>query len=667
MFRFVIPVMALMLCPMIIFAQRDTVSQADTLTTNHELEEVVIISQRTPSAKVSKPLGSLDNYLGSANTVNMIRRGSYAWEPYINGMASERSVITIDGMRIYAACTDKMDPVTSYVDITNLSGANIHSGQSGSTGATIAGSIDLERKKGSFGKKAFDATIFSGFESNNRQKIGGGSLSYAHPKFFTDIDFSYRGAENYKAGGGREVPYSQFTKYNTSLTAGYQINEHEQVETSLIYDHAVNIGYPALTMDVDFAKAIIGSVEYVRHHISPTIKLWETKLYYNNVVHRMDDSKRPDVPIRMDMPGWSKTVGFYSMLQGENEKHRWQTNLSGHRNRSLAEMTMFSNDPAEKDMFMLTWPGVLTNYGDVFMEDEYRISSDWSTDLSAGIAVHNNVVDNQFGLESLKIFYPNMQRSKSRLLKRASVLFKYNKKAWNVAAGLAYGERAPSVSEGYGFYLFNSFDRFDYIGNPEMKNEKSVSGNASLSYNLPDFSVKLSGSWFFIKDYIIGRPRSGLSVMTIGASGVKVYEQLEYAHIFNTSIDLYYAFLQNFSWSGRLGYRRGTAREVNNLPLIQPVTYRSDLGYSLNTFSVDLAVDGAAKQNRVNPEFGERPLPSYAILNLSISNRFAFGQQSMLIKAGVENFLDKNYTTFSDWNRIPRMGRNFYCNVVWNF
>ena len=60
-------------------------------------------------------------------------------------MASERTVITIDGMRIFGACTDKMDPVTSYVEVSNLSEATISSGQQGSChGNTINGSIDLK-------------------------------------------------------------------------------------------------------------------------------------------------------------------------------------------------------------------------------------------------------------------------------------------------------------------------------------------------------------------------------------------------------------------------------------------------------------------------------------------------------------------------------------------
>jgi iron complex outermembrane receptor protein len=318
-------------------------------------------------------------------------------------------------------------------------------------------------------------------------------------------------------------------------------------------------------------------------------------------------------------------------------------------------------------MFMLTWPGVLTNYGDIFAEDKYQLSEQWTSNISLGLAVHNNIVDNQFGFESMRIFYPEMEKSKSRLLKRASATLQYEKEHWSYNVGLAYGERAPSVSEGYGFYLFNSFDRFDYIGNPGMKNEKSASLNGGLSYNRSKFSAKLSGSYFYITDYIIGRPDNSLSVMTIGATGVKVYEQLKYAHILNASFDLNYQLTENLFWSSKLSYRNGTGQKVNNLPLIQPFSYSSDMAYSIKTFSANVSINGAAKQSKYNPDFGEQALPAYLIANLSVSNRFKLGSQSMLVKAGVENLFDRNYATFADWNRLPRMGRNFYLNMIYNF
>lgn len=643
----------LILCSMAAYSQ-------DTIKTDL-LKEVVIIHKRSLSDNTDKPLSTLDKYLEKSNMVNMVKRGAYAWEPYLNGMSSERSVVTIDGMRIYAACTDKMDPVTSYVDITNLAKVNVHNGPSGAAGgAAIAGSLDLVRNKGAFGEKHVVGMLFTGFETNSQQKVMGGAVAYSQPQFFTNLDFTYRHAGNYKAGGGAEVLYSQYTKYNVSAIAGYKVNAHSQLEASLIYDRAVNVGYPALTMDVGLARGMIASLAYIRHG-------WETKVYYNTITHVMDDTKRPVVAIRMDMPGWSKTAGFYSKIQGVTNRHSWKANVSGHYNKSLAEMTMFSNTAGEKDMFMLTWPGVLTYYADVYGEDNYALSKQWRVAINGGVGVQDNVVDDQLGLESLKIFYPGMERSKVRLLKRLSAALNCTNEHFQYTLGVAYGERAPSVSEGYGYYLFNSFDRYDYIGNPEMKNEQSVSLNGAVQFHSKWFSGKLTGSYFHLMNYIIGRPRAGLSVMTIGAAGVKVYEQLGDANIFNVGVEGDCKLGEKLTWSNRIGYRRGSGEGVKNLPLIQPFTYSSGLAFGAKAFTADVTCNGAAVQDKFNAEFGEQPLPAYAILNVSASYKFNLGKQALMVKTGAENLLDKNYTTFADWNRVPRMGRNVFLNLIWSY
>ena len=64
-------------------------------------------------------------------------------------------------------------------------------------------------------------------------------------------------------------------------------------------------------MDVSLAKAVIASVSYEYSNKERFIKSLETKIYANSITHVMDDTKRPNVPIHMDMPGWSDTYGFY--------------------------------------------------------------------------------------------------------------------------------------------------------------------------------------------------------------------------------------------------------------------------------------------------------------------------------------------------------------------
>ncbi len=656
----------LCVAPKWLSAQNTIAKNIDT-SKSQTLSELVVIGKFNFTQTQKKVLSSLDSYLESNPAVNMIKRGAYAWEPLLNGMATERSVITIDGMRIYGACTDKMDPITSYVEITNLSKANIQNGQSGGMhGATIAGSIDLTRSRSDFDGTGFNGTLLSGFESNNSQKIIGSKLQFAGNRFFTDVDFMVRDAKNYSAGGGADVLYSQFSKYNLSATAGLKLNDHQSLTGSIIYDDARDIGYPALPMDVSSAKATIASLEYVRHHISANIEQWESKVYYNQVTHVMDDTKRPFVPVRMDMPGWSKTSGFYSLLRGEMGDHQWKINLSGHYNKSLAEMTMYSNNPTEPDMFMLTWPGVATYFSSLFIADQFKWNETLFSDITFSASLHDNEINNTFGLESLKIFYPNLKKGKLRFLGSFGTGLNYRQANWSHRFGVGYGTRAPSISEGYGFYLFNSMDSFDYIGNPGMKNEKSLEFSGSSSYGYGSGMVKAQLSYFKLHDYIVGKPQSSLSPMTIGANGIKRYEQLSSAEILNANVSVDHSLSQWLRVTAKAQYRFGTTDGLN-LPQIQPFSYGFAVKYEKNSFSAETSLEGAATQTNYSPTFGETQASAYTLLHFAASKQFQIAAHKILLKGGVENIFDIRYRTFADWNNIPRMGRNLYLNLVYKF
>ncbi|MNR33777.1 hypothetical protein D3C85_1514800 [compost metagenome] len=142
----------------------------------------------------------------------------------------------------------------------------------------------------------------------------------------------------------------------------------------------------------------------------------------------MDDTKRPAVPVHMDMPGWSDTYGFYSKVRGVFEAHHFTADLNSFYNRSIAEMTMYPNDPNESLMFMYTWPDVRTLYSALFLEDAVVLNEHSNFKFTTSIANHFNEVANQLGLESLQIFYPNMKDSKNRILKSISSNYLYGKK-----------------------------------------------------------------------------------------------------------------------------------------------------------------------------------------------------------------------------------------------
>ncbi len=640
---------------------------ADSLKSIY-LNEVIVISagKYLDHQKQHKPLSSLDEFLESSRSVNMVKRGAYAWEPTMNGMASERLTVTIDGMQIFGACPDKMDPITSYVDVSNLSEAQISSGQQGAAfGNAIGGSINLKLGQSNFRPIGWSSSVESAYESNNQMRVFGGELNYSDKKFYVNADVIYRKADNYRAGGNEEVEFSQFEKYNFSLNSGIKLAEDKSVSATLIYDQANDVGYPALTMDVSLARAIIASASYNQDTLFGKLNKWESKAYYNTVKHVMDDTKRPNVPIHMDMPGWSETFGAYSQANLKLEKHNFFFKLDGFYNKSLAEMTMYPVNTAELPMFMLTWPDVRTINAGFYAEDNISLN-EASLKLSTRLSYHSNSVEDDFGLNSLKIFYPDMERTNTRFLKSFSAQYHKMLNDFHLEGGISYGERAPSVSEGYGFYLFNSFDNYDYVGKPDMNTESSADANLSLTYKKPVFEVTAAANYFHIFNYIIGKVDKSLSAMSIGADGVKVYENLKYAQMFNASVSGRYSISNALKWTGRVSYHRGVDNEGGNLPMISPISYRSALEYFKNQYSGSLSVEGAGEHTDYNPEYGESRTASYATLSASFGKRFFINNNDFFVKAGVENILDTYYSSYTDWKNIPRMGRNFYLTISYS-
>lgn len=648
---------------------QDKKKNVDTLEVHKFLKEVIIIGKKRKNVdnkKYIKPLSTLDQFLEESSKITMIKRGNYAWEPAINNMLSDRISITIDGMQIFGACTDKMDPITSYVDISNLEKITVFSGQHGNeNGQTIGGAIDLKLDKSNFTN--FENKLISGFdigyESNANTKIIGVEANYSAENFFLNTDFINRNSDNYFDGNSKEVLFSQYNKYNFSAIAGYKISSTEKIGTTLIYDKATDVGYPALPMDVSLAKAIIGSINYEYSNTKTFINNLETKIYANSITHVMDDTKRPNVLIHMDMPGWSDTYGFYMKARMKKNKHSFLTNFNGYYNKSLAEMTMYPKNSTEKLMFMLTWPDVRTMYSGIYLEDNIKLNTTTSAQLSARIGFQNNRIASDFGLGSLKIFYPNLKTSKSRFLPSFSAQITHKKKLFTYTTSLGYGERAPSVSEGYGNFLYNSFDNFDYIGNPYLKNEKSLEFNAKIAFKKKQFSFTFENSLFYISDYIIGKINNNYNPMVIGADGVKVYGSLDKVVQFNSTLSTSYKINTNFTTNTSIGYNYGKEINGEHLPLIAPFSYKVNLIYKKNVFTSKIEMIGAGTQINYSKSYGEDKTKKYTIFNFDAGYKFYINNDALILKTGIENIFNTYYSTYSDWKNIPRMGRNIFVNL----
>ena len=635
---------------------------SDTVATEkvQNLDEVVIVSETGRGRKRSAKgqVASIDEHLSELKNVSLVRRGSYAWEPVVNNMQTERLSTTIDGMKIFYACTDKMDPVTSYVESGNLQSISLNSGLDGNPQATgnIGGSLDLKLRKTGFDNDPFHASASAGHEWNGHVQVYGADAALSSHRTYLNAGAFYRHADNYKVGGGDELQFSQFQKVNVFTNAGLRLAEMDMLEATFIFDRATDVGYPALNMDVAKAEGFITSLSY--KHLFRKAS-WETKVYYNHITHEMDDTKRPDVEIHMDMPGKSCTAGVYSLLTTALKQHDLALNYDLYYNRLFADMTMYPGGAAP--MYMVTWPDVRTLNTGFAMTDNISIARNQSLRLSAKLAWQQQRLNNEEGYHALRVFFPGMEDAYHQTTGRIAANYALSIKNYALSIGAGWGSRAPTVTEGYGYYLNNTFDQYDYIGNPSLKNESAVELNSAVKWHPTErVNLTLDGNVFLFSNYIIGQFETRLSPMTVGAEGVKVYGNISHATIANVSLTTEWQLTEQLCWNGKVSYSSGRDADGDPLPLISPVSWQAELQYHYQRLQAQAVVKGNMRQTNYGGKYGETAASEWAVLNLSAQYSFS----SIIVRGGVENLFDKQYATYADWNHIPQKGRNIYLNLT---
>ena len=643
-----------------------TILLSDTVATEkvQNLDEVVIVSEagRGRKRSVKGQVASIDEHLSELKNVSLVRRGSYAWEPVVNNMQTERLSTTIDGMKIFYACTDKMDPVTSYVESGNLQSISLNSGLDGNPQATgnIGGSLDLKLRKAGFDNDAFHASASAGHEWNGHVQVYGADAALSSHRTYLNAGAFFRHADNYKVGGGDELQFSQFQKVNVFTNAGFRLAEKNMLEATFIFDRATDVGYPALNMDVAKAEGLITSLSY--KHLFPGAS-WETKAYYNHITHEMDDTKRPDVQIHMDMPGDSWTAGVYSLLTTSHKQHDVALNYDLYYNHLFADMTMYSGGAAP--MYMVTWPDVGTLNTGVAVTDNVSIARNQSLRLSAKVAWQQQRLNNEEGYHVLKVFFPGMTDAYHQTTGRIAASYQCTMHNAQCTIGAGWGSRAPTVTEAYGYYLNNTFDQYDYIGNPSLKNESAVELNGAVKWHPTErVNVTLDGNVFLFSNYIIGQFETRLSPMTVGAEGVKVYGNISHATIANVSLSWDWQITEQLRWNKKVSYSAGRDADGDALPLISPISWQSEWIYQHQRFQAQATIKGNARQSNYGEKYSETAAKAWTIVNLAASYQFSILHSQFSIRVGVENLFDKQYATYADWNHIPQKGRNIYMNLT---
>ncbi|MEO6682784.1 MAG: TonB-dependent receptor [Ginsengibacter sp.] len=668
--RMKVIVLLFALIPAISFGQRDSFETRNVL-----LKEVIIQNDRylNYSKEKKQPADlqtSTDQILDAINGVSMIKRGNFALEPTIRGLNAGQINVTIDGMAMFGACTDRMDPISSYIEPNNLQSIMVNFGANDMAyGSSIGGGFDFKIKQPRLNAiKKWSGLAGVGYESNGNAVQTLAAVNYSTEKLGINMNGIFRNSQNYKAAKGEEIKFSQYSKWNGGISAKYQVKDHHFLQFNYIQDEGYNIGYPALTMDVEFAKAKIGALSHIYHQNIGALQHLETKIYYNFIDHAMDDTKRPaeQVPMHMDMPGTSETMGFYSEAKWAFKNHEIKTKINGYQNRLHAEMTMYPENAAE--MFMLTIPDAQRNVIGLDISDRIDINSALSVLIGGRMDVSSSSIFTTEGKKLLSgMFEGELSRNTLLYNLYLNPVYQLNSH-FSIYANLARTMRQGTLQEMYGFYLFNRMDGYDYLGNPDIANETSWNAALGGQYQKNGLKIELQAYSYFMKNYIAGIQKHEYSVMTIGANGVRQYSNLPSAILSGIEASGEIKISKQVSFSTSNAFNYGTDNEGGALPLISPFKSINQLNYKSDKISVGLTGVISASQNHVNTaRFGETSTPAFGLIHLKAGKDIQFKTKTLSFHGGIENLLDKNYVEHLDIMKIPRMGRNLVLHATFHF
>lgn len=648
-------------------------SQADSIKTL-VLNEVTIYAKEKGATEhlfhfyKTNGAATIEDIMARLPEISLMRRGAYGMEPAIRSFSGGQINVLIGGMRLHGACTDKMDPPTIYVEPINLENLQLQTGNQGFLkGSVIGGTLDMKLAEPEFYEdEALHGSLQSGYQSVSNGFYQSAVLNFNKDRWALRGSGTFRKNENYTDGNGNEVLYSQFNKTNFSLSGAYRLSAQSQVVADALIDDGWDIGYPALPMDVGSAKARLFSISISNNHAGGKWHSKEAKLYYNFVNHQMDDTKRQQVPIHMDMPGQSKTAGFFAEASSRiNSKQRLQIRADGTSTFLTASMTMYP--PNEVPMYMLTWPDNRRNQAGISANWQWKADSAHSLNVSARLDGVQSMLASEEAKDHISVT-GGYTGNRFDVLKNISLLAsKKINTNWQINASAGYAERMPTASELYGFYLYNAFDGYDYIGNTSLKTENAFTADASVVWHQKQIRLQASVFYSYVSNYIIGVVDNNYSTMTIGAKGVKVYQQAAWAEIAGSEASVQWKLPANVTLVNTLRFTIAQDDDKQAFPFIAPLKNIGSLRFAQHRFSAQLEYEASAAQNRINSNTGETATPGFVLAHARLGYLIVPGIKSLSLQAGVENIFDEAYREHLDWGGILRPGRNVYGQLKFSF
>jgi len=649
-------------------------SQLETREHNHQ--EILEVREAMESG--AKDVGEA---LSKLEGTWKIRRGGIANDTVLRGFQQDNINVTVDGVRIYGACPNNMDPSAFHADFAEISQVEVVKGPySVRDQGSLGGSISLKSPPPMEGFHLFPRLSAGSFNYINPTLVA----SYGRPRWDGTAGYSFRSSDPYIDGSGK--PFTSYANYKDSASglnafdigtfwfkAGGSPATDDRLQLAYTRQQGGRVLYPYLQMDALYDNADRLSASYASPPFSGIVKQFRLESYYSGVRHWMTDELRISSTgasrgYSMGALAATKVVGgraeavFSGFTAGiEGYKRNWNTV------HTMKMSGMYVNQASVPDVDL--WVGgAYAEYRKVLWGN-LRLHAGARLDHASDHA-HSNALNT-----SLFWAYNGTRAvSNTNLNPSGNLWVTYSfSKEMEIFVGAGHSVRLPDPQERY-FSLKRMGS--DWVGNPSLAPTRNNEIDWGINYRGRRFYVRPTLFFSDLQDYITLHNQNKINIVAeVMNPAARSYANVQ-AQIYGGEVSYSIGIVDDLLLSGGLSYARGIKdfnpsanildRDLVEMP---PLKTRMCLRYGRRRLFGEVEGLAVNAQNHVDSDLKEQRTPGYFTMNLKLGIHF----EKMRCTIGVDNLLNRYYyehfsyqrDPFRSGIRVPEPGRTFY--IAWNY
>jgi len=639
------------------------------------VEEITVFGERQITHNSNeysfKETGTSPNDVGqffkTISGASAIKKGGFAMDPTIRGFKLDQLNVQVDGgCKCWGGCPNRMDPPTSHVQSDDIERIEVIKGPfSVRWGPTMGGIVNLVMKRPELSTTfKIHGNLSAGYESNSgsrkeRLTLKGGNENW---------DFYLGGGEkvfgNYTAGGDNiEIP-SGFTMRDYSIKFGVNPSVDHRVQMSWRQSFASDVNYPALPMDAAIDDTDMLMLDYSGRNISDIITSISAKVYYNTVLHVMDNFDRTNFKmVEAETIADAETYGGRMELGtrfNNNSKLLIGTDYylhskNGYRTRFVKINPCNTEQRPNKEFIDKVWQeSSIENLG-IFADYSHLIN----TQLSLNTGIRYDMVNAKIGDPSDQFIaeYGDETNFNDENLSFTGSA-KYNiSPLLSSTLSIGRGVRSADITERFINHLPIGKSPHEHFGNPLLKPEINDQIELGFAGNYSDNVVRVNVFYSKLTNYIFAKENETMSRLYLPCNepkSTKVFDNIANAYQYGFELEALGSIVNNLTYFASFAYLFGQNNDIDEpIPEIAPLTANYSLKYNLNNLNGWFEVNGLSvtKQDRISATYGESKTEGYNIFGLAVGYQI----KNVLLRLDVHNILDEMY--------YDHLNRNFSKNI----